>query len=311
MVKGNWERRAELAALRREEEKARKAEKKQAGPKATTAESVLARLRRGGGDNAEGVMVWVLRADAAQHHELVCRSWYRTSFCEAKRCRCAHTASLASSVRGLVYDESLEAELEEAVCEGPLDAASLPAKDLRFVRFIAVGGGRLVFDWARPQAWTVWAEGQALPSLRALSITEDAVGEADAGADGEGEEGGGDEGPAGGGGGGKRRGVAEKAAATASGAVCHLAALATSNRLSSLLLSFLPVRELGCLLSCSPRFKKAVLVDDASRQRRKTAFGLVSGDVSRSRKQEKKKSQKRAFIGSTDKVDAYARGIGR
>lgn len=267
-----------MASLRREEEKARKAEKRQGGAsKPTSAESVLARLRKGG--EHEGVVVWVLRADGA---EMVCRSWYRTSFCEAKKCRLSHNACLALSVRGLGVDDGAEAE--EAVCEGPLDAASLSAKDLRFVRFIAVGD-RLCFDWARPRVWTDWAEGQALPSLRALSITEE----------GEGEEG---------------QDREKEALRPEKAGVCHLARIATSNRLGPML-AFLSVQELALLLSCSPRFKKAVLADDASRQRRKAAFGLISADVSRSRKQEKKKSQKRAFLGSTDKVDAYARGIDR
>jgi len=79
-----------------------------------------------------------------------------------------------------------------------------------------------------------------------------------------------------------------------------------------LILSFLTVRDIFCgfaVVSC--RTRSGVLGDVASRLRRKSAFGQVSGLLSKKSRAEKKKSKKNAHIGEKDKIDAFARGIPR
>ena len=308
MVKGNWERRAELAALRREEEKALKAQRKEreSKPRVASAESILVRLKREG----PSLRVWLARPGA----EECCQLWFRTGFCELKKCRFAHTQTLGLPLP--LVEEGLEHHgLQELACEGPVEATALSPKDVRFVHFIALGD-RALFDWARPQCWEGWAQGRAMPSLRALSITEgDEAGDV--------REDGKEEGQAGGQGRGQGRGQKEGADKRgASGAAAQHAcplppmlALLDSKRHAAValggLLAFLDVQELCRLQIACQKAKKAVQADAPSRERRRAAFGLVSGEVSRGRKQDRRKRQKGAFLGSADKVDAYARGIPR
>ena len=98
MVKGNKERRQELAR-RRKEDKASESERRKGGPESATPVEVRARLlcdaKALGGE--EQLVAWVVQAPAEDGVE--CKAWcedyFRTSTCQLKRCRNAHEVSIS------------------------------------------------------------------------------------------------------------------------------------------------------------------------------------------------------------------------
>ena len=93
MVKGNWERRAELASLRRAEEKERKALKKTGG-KAVNPESILQKLYKDMVLKVNGAHIDVYVADP-EGGMMCCAAHLRTADCRMKRCRLMHDDSVS------------------------------------------------------------------------------------------------------------------------------------------------------------------------------------------------------------------------
>lgn len=311
MVKGNWQRRAELAAQRRDEDKARKAERRDR-PKVqgASAESVVTRLRRDGNNDA---LVWLDVGDSASTGEESCRAWFRTGFCSAKKCRNAHGFSLQLHGRVVMRgafgvdassdgDETDSPTTERLVEPEPVPLEQLSSKLLRRVRFISLAKtGACVFDSSDAGAWEAHLAATAplllLPELRSLAIAEgeeeEDEGERDATGGGETVAGAGQD---------KLRATFTRVLLSKLGAQIILPRL----------LAFLPVREIfaSFVLTCSG-VKKAALGDAETRNRRRAFLGDVSGALSKERKLERKRRAKQAHIGASDKVDAYARGIAR
>jgi hypothetical protein len=92
MVKGNKERRQELAR-RRNDEKAAEVERRKLGPAFATPAEARARLlsdARGGAAEAE-LVGWIVSPGGREG----CESWFRTGACPHRRCRFSHDASIS------------------------------------------------------------------------------------------------------------------------------------------------------------------------------------------------------------------------
>jgi hypothetical protein len=155
MVKGNWERRAELSVKRREAEKEHKA-KKRAGVKSGSAIASSLLARSSGSEVPWSIQVYMFKEEEAS---MVCSKYLRGNECDQKDfkkgsrgakkgCRLSHyteTLEVVEEVGNIEEDE------EEAVI-GPFDLHSLSTKRYTKIAFIAVDGV-LVFDHKRDVVW--------------------------------------------------------------------------------------------------------------------------------------------------------------
>ena len=284
MVKGNWERRAELAAQRREEEKQRKAQRR-AGDKAPSAEAVVSRLRAEG--LVEGSQCWLDQPEAAEAE--VCHTYFRTGECAVRRCKYPHIPSPISSLSNLIYPLG-DGVLTERPCSSTsVRLADISSKELRLVRFISIGA-RCVYDVSAPSVWSTFSETIISRAVERLTIKEE---------DEEQEE-------------------EEEAAAVAAaeegagGKGQKFMAFLDSPKVLSLVLSYLTIQDVfGSLIVVSRAVKKKLMSDGPLRERKRAAFGAAASHLSKMKKVEQKKKSKAAFVGEKDKVDAYARGISR
>lgn len=89
MVKGNAQRRVELAE-RRKLEGVEEKERRLAGPAAATPAEVRARLLSDARGAEAGLVAWVVTEG-----KLFCETFFRTGACPLKRCKCAHDATIA------------------------------------------------------------------------------------------------------------------------------------------------------------------------------------------------------------------------
>lgn len=320
MVKGNWERRAELASLRREEEKSLKAAKRElraTGSKIISAEGAITRLRNRATQSI--VHCWLDSSRAPETQEdskrprgnslstlercdLVCKSWFRTNFCEKKRCKLPHNPSPIAHLRGVVFDvDGDEEEEERSCCPEPVTLESITSKDFQRLRFIAIAS-RCIYDYSRPSVWDCFMQESIDDVLHAnfkcLAIkegsNEDEIGEII-------EPNGGCH---------KKSDVEDKHDRQKFSSVFfgkRGAAL-----LFPVVLSYLSVAEIfGNFILVSREVKKRILGDEQTRERRRTTYGGFSAVLSKEKKQERKKKKKNSFLPAKDKVDAFARGIPR
>ena len=155
MVKGNWERRAELGMLRREAEKETKA-KRRAGVKSGSAIAASLHARSTGSETPWSIVVYLFAEDEGLR---VCSRYLRGDACDQKDfkkgargmkkgCRLSHdTETLA----GLEGTGSIEEDDEQAVV-GPFELSSISTKRYAKIAFIAVDNV-LVFDHRREAVW--------------------------------------------------------------------------------------------------------------------------------------------------------------
>lgn len=111
MVKGNFERRKELAEKRKEDRKA-EVERKKAGAALATPVEVRGRLLHDAkvAGATDDLLAWVAApaSDDDQTRKDVCDSWWRTGFCALKRCRLSHEESI-SHLRGVPESACVDA----------------------------------------------------------------------------------------------------------------------------------------------------------------------------------------------------------
>lgn len=153
MVKGNWERRAELVAARRVEERNRKLSKSAGSKQLATAESVITKVQRDPLFQKDGstVEVWLLSDSDIS----VCREWLRTESCSTKRCKYLHDSTVGY-LRKLQFFED-ENNPTEVLPSGPFLLSSLPRKDYSRLQFLAVNG-ECIYDKSCPELWEAWIE---------------------------------------------------------------------------------------------------------------------------------------------------------
>ena len=152
MVKGNWERRVEIVAARRAEEKANKANKAAGSKQFATGESVVTKLLRDPLIQQREYRVegWVEVEGASQ----ACQSWLRLEKCPQKKCKLLHHTNI-SHLGSLQCPN--EDKTTESICDGPLNIQSIARKDYSKLRFIAVDG-ICVYDHLYPNVWSDWWE---------------------------------------------------------------------------------------------------------------------------------------------------------
>ena len=172
MVKGNWERRAELASKKRAEAKERKAAKKSGA--VVNPESCCHKLAADAGLRARGARLEVYVRDDEDNNEtgsggaVVCRHHFRRGDCTVKRCRLMHdercTLAHIRNVRrdpdaatnGDVEDVIGAPSVPEPRCLPPQPLhETLPLTDWGALMYITVDD-ECVFDYAAPSVWNKW-----------------------------------------------------------------------------------------------------------------------------------------------------------
>lgn len=364
MVKGNWERRAEIATLRRQEERAKKEERRALKDqqkegakdgaiegkllKPANGEAVHARLLRDDGLRSSGaqVSVWLAkRPDAStatskigeegkrcsaklcleksssgaaeETTSIICRAWFRADACENKKCKLAHAGENLWLLRGVCY--SAEDRQWEEAYEPPVSLEELERKDYDRVRLVAVDRV-VVYDYYYPDVWQQWIATRPKKPRTA----------SDGGTSGE-------EGLAGGVGS-RHKGMQtiaeeikeiETEQASCANQGCCLRynkeseiksttfSLFGAEALSNEVFKSTVLRMCNEILSekdciqlhqCSKCLRKLLLQDSTFRVRKKEAFARVASEVSKAKKQEKKKRAKQANVKVSGKKDGFARG---
>lgn len=332
MVKGNWERRAELANVKRQEARERKQLKKSG--KVVNPESVLQKLFKDSTLRAVGarIEVYVAHPDAG----VVCKTHLRTADCRVKRCRLLHdecmsvshlrnvqppggeefTASIDATMT-LGFDSSTSVPEKRCLPPEPIDEV-MPLKDWSTLMFVAIDD-ECVYDYTTSDVWNKWIAAYRVSAKKSGGLpTIDDDGEEDNdGGDSDSDDNAGD--------GEQLRSEAEYGDTTRSGKIVTkkslqvVAGSAGRNLLfgllercsaaTSLLLMHLTVADLLCsLLPCSKGVKLCVLRDEGFRVRRRETLSLITRDLRKRKKDEKRKKVKNANVKKVDKKDGFARG---
>jgi hypothetical protein len=156
MVKGNWERRAEMVAARRLEERANKLNKAAGAKQFASGESVATKLLRDTllRDGGARIEAWLEQ----EPPEMICHSWLRQEKCSQKKCKYRHETNVAH-LADLSYDPQTE-HSAEPLCVGPIPLTDVIKKDYSKLRLIAVNGS-CVYDHLFPDVWSHWSAQRA------------------------------------------------------------------------------------------------------------------------------------------------------
>ena len=173
MVKGNWERRVELAAQRRLAAKDRKASgttsssssgSGSGGERVQSGESVCTKLAQYDDLAASQIEVWLPDPGG----RMVCSNMLRVGDCTTKKCRLSHDDGGAGIM--MLRNISIpEGHGEEPVCF-PVPLQHLQPRDRSSVLFVSVDGS-CVYDRTQPSTWLRWLESRAVLSVGALAVT--------------------------------------------------------------------------------------------------------------------------------------------
>lgn len=332
MVKGNWERRAELSVLRRKEEKDRKAAKR-LGYKsaAAVAASLLARDTSSELTGIESLKCFCFSEE--EEGVIVCSEYLRTGGCrhagkkgdkkkdkKERSCKYGHDTECIQDVFDKASIELPTEETEPRIV-GPFDLRLISSKRHRHIAFIGVNG-ECVFDHLNP---FVWVGSKYNNKARAGSVTSEVSEPGDV----DNDEGGID------------RDFAMDSTAEGGGACVEKCPAGTPSPLLSqgdelecatlaqdqesitkardLLFkvtrkcyasigSYLEDEEVAHTKEICKSFKDSVLQSLVLRTRIKEARSARAGALSKKKKAERKKSIKAANIGSKAKIDGFARG---
>jgi hypothetical protein len=152
MVKGNWQRRAELADIRRKEAKEKKAARSN---KKVTAEGAMSRLRADTelSESPANVSVWL----EVKERRIVCRQWFFEGNCMAKKCRMSHDTPSVCSIRGLAAEYAEDPGIEVVACQEPMSWRDVTQSDFNRIRYITVDN-KCIYDHRDPRVWDAYAE---------------------------------------------------------------------------------------------------------------------------------------------------------
>jgi hypothetical protein len=162
MVKGNWERRAELAANRRDLNRQNKIQKKLKIP---SIESIINVLLNNKSNSINDIIIcWLnpLDVDILNNNEsFICKQWFRFGNCINKKCKLSHflyddkskninenndiSFSDLINVSSYNNNDNNEDKLKEKTCLLPVLLSSIHIKDSHRIRFIAFNK-TLVYD---------------------------------------------------------------------------------------------------------------------------------------------------------------------
>lgn len=340
---GNWERRAELAKIRHAESKDKKALRND--KTIINKESVLHKLQRDILLLQSGARcnVWL----SMSNEILVCKCYMRTEDCRLKKCKSRHDSVTVSHLKNIHYNgEEHEEESGCDPCLPISEIATKDSNRLMFISIDNVCvydhlNADIWHEWVlinRPPPPPLQSptynshdsSGILSEGISGMTVTEKRdrsnshhlnpknplaaiVGDSDEEEGEEGEE---------------EDGDAEKKAVNNSSGSNGASPSSSSfkgnskegrgknyfhsegfdENCSSKLFSYLDNTAVVSLLTCSKMFKSLCLRDQAVRQRKKEALAVSSHDVSRRRKEEKRKKAKNACISKNDKRDEFARG---
>ena len=287
MVKGNWERRAEMANQRRMEAKQRKREKKTKGP---SIESICIHLLR---DQYLQDQLSVIHCYLPlDENFLVCKSYLRSE-CSAKRCKYAHDGASISMLRTICDVPVDDKQFQEIGLNEPIMLQNLEIGLFAQVRIIVIDS-TIVYDVENPNVWKLYSERQnQLRKDRELDVLEeleeDKVSILDT------------------------KDVAIENELTACSMIMNLFQLAPTT-ICNIMLSYLSNNDLCNIIQVNCHIRDFCLRNDYFRYRKKEMLstnGALAARISKEKKVAKKKKSKEAFIPKTEKRDAFARGIAR
>jgi len=146
MVKGNWERRAELASVRREEAKAKKAAKV---IKNTPINVIVLHLQKSMPVDTI-ITIWLRK------ETIGCSHWLRLGACENRKCRLLHEplSDTLTKLQGLPeFSEEKHCGKDHA-CEEPLQSSpwEMDESTIERIQYMSLNG-QLIYDHLTPTVW--------------------------------------------------------------------------------------------------------------------------------------------------------------
>lgn len=294
MGKGNWERRAELVHIRRDIARARKLSR---GVLVITGESVIRKvLKFQETCEFKNVFAWI-DGNSENNCRILCEDWFRSESCDVKRCSASHEVSIASLKNLHPYDTSFPKDVPQRyVVQVSLE--NISPSQYEKLNFLSIDGV-CAYDWRFPEIWKEWLHQQSIgkdtPISSDMLPTISEFNELESNSDQIKIE--------------NHDDVFD---------------LKSHNQVDSLfLVNDLPLfghKILGHILKfcemldcCSLQLtchhaKTKVRTDDTYCIHKREYLKLNAKDISRRKKEEKKKKVKNAFVKKTDKKDAFARG---
>jgi hypothetical protein len=277
MTKGNWERRVEMAAMRRAAAKDEKATAERT--RNISPVSILSKLNhyQQSAPIKANIVCWVQSADAKEQ----CRAWFRTGTCTTRKCKLAHEDSLhpAMNVAYSASDPHNEAEMTILEMEG----ITIPmSSSLRFILIDET----CVYDYCNPDLWLDYCRSPQCiferKVSRKLGVIEDVEDEDFEGAC-------------------KIEDSSSKVTTTSMNII--------PTGILDKSLGFLDFKTLITLMRCSKQARSVVQHDDDSRRKVKEAQDIHSADFVKRKRDERKKKVKNAFTNkNSDKKDGFSRG---
>jgi hypothetical protein len=159
MVKGNWQRRAELANLKRAAAKAKKQGRCSSTP---SPESVITKLTRFPELADSNIYVWL----STQDDRLICSAFFRGD-CSNRKCKQSHSGvETIGKVRNVKYPE--DGVESEPFCTR-FELKEISPKDYSYIRLIVVDGF-CVYDDTDSEIWLNWLSEKLRSNMARVSI---------------------------------------------------------------------------------------------------------------------------------------------
>lgn len=305
-----------MSLIRRTEAKEKKASRNDTTK--IKPESVLQKLHRDQQLALSGALVSVFLSDPSEH--LICKCYMRRDDCRIKKCKLPHDGVTIAHLKNVPYSVNLESHAvqeSEKTSLPPVPLDEVAAKESGRIMFISVDGS-CVYDYLHPEVWHQWIaiHQPALPDSEEttgsiamkeksshspfaiipahaaseeienkcdildienkITVNEDIV-----------------------------NGVSS-VSSSSSKSIFFVSE--GEGKVTSKIFTFLSNEDVISLLCCSKVTKSICLKDEQVRHRKKEALSLQSHDLSKKKKEEKRKKAKNACISKVDKKDAFARG---
>lgn len=319
MVKGNWERRAERAALEREAARERKALKNRI--KCPPVEKIVSQLIQGEKYDTPDLTILSVWVEDLTSDKKLCCQWFRVGDCSTKRCHYSHeitlfgiqnislpslpsssSPSLPSSSSSSCHDSNQVLSHEPSVSLVSLH--NLSPEQYPLVRLITIHNF-CIYDWARSNVWLDWSRIriQDINSRKNLkSITEESYHPSHPP-----EE---DLSPL-------EENIPDAILKDLSS--INLTNTTTHSNSSDLILllppsllswifQYCPLMEICSLSICSKQLHHLIRKDSSIRSRRKEYLQSITPLLMKQKKEEKKKKLKNSHVKKQDKKDGFARG---
>lgn len=306
---GKWERRAEMAQKKRDDAKDRKQKR---SSRHYNVESVVSKLLRN--DYLRATNSSINGYIGSDDERPLCPSWCRLGTCEVKRCRKSHEATV-SDLHDVIWTDDMANTPHPHLILCPL--RDVEPKDYQKIVFISVNR-TCVYDKHVLHVWENWRQTHQETSTEITPLAEEPAGISDDDSDEDNakdemsgavanitgddnyksndEEGKENE---------NKNGLKSDSysIANSSSATFLLEGLDTPT--FSLLLSFCVLPSVCALATTCRTARNRVRVDDFARQRKREFLTLHAKEISRRKKEEKRKKAKQANLKKVSKKDSY------